>query len=135
MTPVTRLEVPPGTIVSTVKRILWGHVGQANRISREGLAEEVGARLHAEVDDRLVRKAIEELRQTDPDGALIMSSSSVDGYWIGSVSELESANAEDLSRIDAAQRKIANRRRAIDRLSVLQPTLPMALPAMRQVYD
>lgn len=135
MTPVTRLEAPPGTIVSTVKRILWGHVGQDARISREALAEEVGARLHAEVDDRLVRRAIEELRQTDPDGALIMSSSSVDGYWIGSVSELEQANAEDLSRIDAAQRKIANRRRAIDRLSVLQPTLPMALPAMRRLYD
>lgn len=135
MTPVTRLEAPPGTVISTVKRILWGHVGQANRISREALAEEVGARLHAEVDDRLVRKAIEELRQTDPDGALIMSSSSVDGYWIGSVSELEHANAEDLSRIEAAQRKIANRRKAIDRLSILQPTLPMALPAMRQAYD
>lgn len=136
MTPVTKLEAPPGTVVSTVKRVLWGHVGQDSRISREALAKEVGARLACEVDDRVIRRSIEELRREDPDGALIMSASRSDGYWIaGSLMELDTANAEDLSRIDAARQKIANRQRAMERLSVLQPTLPMRLPAARSMYD
>lgn len=135
MTPVTRVESPPGNVISTVKRILWGHVGQANRISREGLADEVSGRLGVEVDDRVVRKSIEEMRQSDPDGALIMSSSRLEGYWIASTpAELETANAEDLSRIDAARQKIENRRKAITRHFSPQPTL-MDVPEVRPFHD
>lgn len=136
MAPVTKLEAPPGTVIQTVKRVLWGHVGLDRRIGREALAEEVGGRLGIEVDDRVIRRSIEELRRDDPDGALIMSASRSDGYWIASsMSELEAANAEDLSRMDAARQKIANRQRAITRLSAVQPTLPMQLPAMVARYD
>jgi hypothetical protein len=135
MTPVTRVDAPPGNVISTVKRVLWGHVGKDSRISREDLAFEVGGRLGVELDDRVIRKAIEELRQADPEGALIMSSSRLDGYWISNDSaELEAANAEDLSRIDAARQKIENRRKAITRHFSPQPTL-LDVPEVRPFHD
>src|SRR3990172_2271568 len=67
--------------------------------------------------DRQVRKAIENLRATHPDGARICSSTDEPGYWLSEVeTEIEAAQAEDLSRIQATSAKVANRRRLLREL-------------------
>src|SRR3989304_697694 len=80
---------------SMVKRVLLGHVGAANPIRREELAQEVASRLglgsEAPVGmDRRCRRAVEWLRRNDRLGALIASVASPAGYWIvGSAEGLE----------------------------------------------
>ena len=67
--------------------------------------------------DRQVRKAIENLRATHPEGARICSSTDEPGYWLSEVeTEIEAAQAEDLSRIQATSAKVANRRRLLHEL-------------------
>jgi hypothetical protein len=70
-----------------------------------------------DVGDRQVRKALETLRALHPEGAWVMSSSETAGYWLAeSEAEIEAANAEDLSRIQATSAKIGNRRRLLRHL-------------------
>ncbi len=70
-----------------------------------------------DVDDRAVRRAIEKLRRTHPDGAFIISSSDESGYfWSEDPADLEAANAEDLSRMTSTREKMANRERALARV-------------------
>jgi hypothetical protein len=70
-----------------------------------------------DVGDRQVRKALENLRALYPEGAWVMSSSETAGYWIAeSEAEIEAANAEDLSRIQATSAKIQNRTRLLQHL-------------------
>lgn len=64
--------------------------------------------------DRQVRKAIENLRATHPDGARICSSTDEPGYWFSqSEAEIAAAQAEDLSRIQATSAKVENRKRLL----------------------
>jgi len=70
-----------------------------------------------DVGDRQVRKALENLRARHPQGAWIMSSSETAGYWWAeSEGEIQAANAEDYSRIQATSAKIENRRRLLRHL-------------------
>ncbi len=99
-----------------IMRILRRHRGRRNRVTRGQLVWTLKTMGHR-VTDRQVRRAIEQLRQSSYEGALICSSSQLDGYWLcESPEELEAAIAEDLSRISSAQAKITNRRRALERL-------------------
>src|SRR3990167_7143326 len=78
-------------------------------ISRRGLAVACKIAGFGDVSDRQVRKAIEDLRRSHPDGGFILSSSRTGGYWMSSdQQEVELAIAEDVSRIEAARDKIAN---------------------------
>jgi len=114
MGPVQRTGDIPEGISDTVLRVLTGHVGKPNAIGRWQLAHEVCVRcaLHAgppgggEGDaqgihpyDRMIRKAIEELRRSDERGALICSSSNGLGYFLAAdAQELEASLAEDHHR-------------------------------------
>jgi hypothetical protein len=70
-----------------------------------------------DIGDRQVRKALENLRGTHPEGAWIMSSSESSGYWIAETEqEIQAANAEDYSRIQATSAKIQNRTRLLHEL-------------------
>src|SRR3990167_10773200 len=67
--------------------------------------------------DRQVRKAIESLRANHPDGAWICSSTDEPGYWFANTeAEIEAAQAEGLSRIQATSAKVENRRRLLHEL-------------------
>ena len=67
-----------------------------------------------DVSDRQVRKAIESLRANHPDGAWICSSTDEPGYWFANTeAEIEAAQAEDLSRIQATSAKVENSRRLL----------------------
>jgi len=67
--------------------------------------------------DRQVRKAIENLRGNHPEGAWICSSTDEPGYWFANTeAEIEAAQAEDLSRIQATGAKVENRRRLLQHL-------------------
>jgi hypothetical protein len=64
--------------------------------------------------DRQVRKALQRLRSDHPDGAWICSSSEDAGYFFGTTeAEIEAAQAEDLSRMQATSAKVENRRRLL----------------------
>src|SRR3990167_8251006 len=67
--------------------------------------------------DRKVREAIESLRSNHPDGGHIVSLSRFSGYWWSeNEKEIEAAQAEDLSRMQATSAKVANRRRLLQEL-------------------
>ena len=70
-----------------------------------------------DVGDRQVRKALETLRANHPEGGWIVSSSDSAGYhWANSEAEIQAANAEDYSRIQATSAKIQNRTRLLRHL-------------------
>ena len=72
-----------------------------------------------DASDRSVRKAIENLRASHPLGGWICSSSDEPGYvWATTEAELEAAQAEDLSRIQATSAKVENRRKLLRQLEV-----------------
>jgi hypothetical protein len=58
--------------------------GKTQAITRDELALQVTYRVDRvePVDDRTIRDAIEQLRQSHPVGALIVSSPSWSGYWL-----------------------------------------------------
>jgi len=101
-------------VAGTVLRVLMGHVGRAAAIGRWQLAHEVTVRCGlpggpdgegnpedaaAHPYDRVIRKAIEELRRSDDTGALICSSSSGLGYFLAAdAQELEASLNEDHHR-------------------------------------
>ena len=67
--------------------------------------------------DRKVREAIESLRSNHPDGGHIVSLSRFSGYWWSeNEKEIEAAQAEDLSRMQATSAKVENRRRLLAQL-------------------
>ncbi len=91
------------------------HRGQDRRVNRARLVWAMRT-CGFDAGDRQVRKAIEELRAGHPEGACIISRSDLDGYfWSDDPGDVEAALAEDLSRIEAAQEKIANRRKFLQR--------------------
>ena len=70
-----------------------------------------------DIGDRQVRKALENLRASHPEGGWIVSSSESSGYWWAeSEQEIQAANAEDYSRIQATSAKIQNRTRLLQHL-------------------
>lgn len=72
-----------------------------------------------DVTDRQVRKAIEDLRANHSDGPWICSSSEEPGYfWATTEGDIEAAQAEDLSRMQATGAKVENRRRLLQRLEL-----------------
>lgn len=93
-----------------------------HRIVREALihaCRTAGFELPSTEDaaDRVVRRAIEEMRRSHPDGPYIVAFSDEPGSFFSTdPEELERANAEDLSRMESTREKFENRRRAIDRL-------------------
>lgn len=103
--------IPEGT-AETVLRILTGHVGRAAAIGRWQLAHEVTIRCSLDPGpdgegdpheihpcDRIVRKAIEELRRNHEIGSLICSSSGGLGYYLAAdAQELEASLEEDHHR-------------------------------------
>lgn len=83
-----------------VLKALQGRYGKARAITRELLALEVDLWVDGiEVKDRAVREAIENLRQSHPTGARIMSSSGWQGYWLAeSFEEFEALYQEQRHR-------------------------------------
>ncbi|KKL62525.1 hypothetical protein LCGC14_2184330 [marine sediment metagenome] len=84
-----------------VLKALKGRYGRDHAIYRERLVYEVNAALgpYSFIGDRAVREAIENLRQTHPPGARIMSSSGRPGYWLAeSFEEFEALYQEQRSR-------------------------------------
>jgi hypothetical protein len=70
-----------------------------------------------DIGDRQVRKALENLRASHPEGGWICSSSESAGYWWSETEEeIRAANAEDYSRIQATSAKIQNRTRLLQHL-------------------
>jgi len=81
-----------------------------------------------DVGDRQVRKALENLRASHPEGGYICSSSESAGYWWAETEqEIQAANAEDYSRIQATSAKIQNRTRLLKHLeeAQLQTRMPL----------
>jgi hypothetical protein len=83
-----------------VLQALKGRYGKGHAISRDQLRLDVGYMMDLpadqEVGDRIIRHAIETLRQTHPTGARIMSSSGWQGYWLlEDVSEFEAFFQEE----------------------------------------
>ncbi len=83
-----------------VLKALQGRYGKGLAITRELLVIEVDLWLDGmEVKDRAVREAIENLRQTHPTGARIMSSSGWQGYWLAeSIEEFDALYQEQRHR-------------------------------------
>jgi len=111
---------------SMVKRVLLGHVGEANPIRREELAHEVSSRLglgsEASVGmDRRCRRAVEWLRRNDRLGALIASVASPAGYWIvGTAEELERSLVQrERAAKTALQTCSVQRQRGLEALKAL----------------
>ena len=72
-------------LTHAILQVLSKHVGQPNRIRRDKLRSKIMALLprgESNISDREMRQAIEELRRTDDQGALICSSSGSGGYWL-----------------------------------------------------
>lgn len=118
-----------GDLGSWILLFLQKRSDRDHRVSRETLVFACRMSGFRDADDRSVRKAIEELRQNHPEGPCIVSSSEAKGYfYCTDLEDLEKANAEELSRIESARAKIANRQRALDRLKALplgQGELPL----------
>ncbi|HAM40242.1 MAG TPA: hypothetical protein DCP69_02615 [Candidatus Omnitrophica bacterium] len=124
--PVQPVHDVPFELREMVKRVLLGHVGEANPIRREQLAHEVVGRLglgsEAPSDmDRRCRRAVEWLRRNDRMGALIASVASPAGYWIvGSAEELERSLAQrERAAKTALQTCSLQRRRGLEALKAL----------------
>lgn len=92
-------------------------------ISRPQLVKSLRVRGHLQditddYADRKARDAIYWLRTNHPLGPCIYSSSGESGYqWRDDAEALQKANAEDLSRIEAARAKIAMRSTALQKLA------------------
>jgi len=91
--------MPPG-LDKKILRILAGHLGENNRISRGDLVKLALYKFSdndiTETDDRLVRETISRLRH---DGHLICSSSGTGGYYMASsYDDVENMRAEMESR-------------------------------------
>ena len=103
--------IPEG-VAETVLCVLTGHIGRAAAIGRWQLSHEVTVRCSLDVSadgegnaheihpyDRIVRKAIEELRRSHEIGSLICSSSGGLGYYLAAdAQELEASLEEDHHR-------------------------------------
>ena len=97
-----------------VIKVLSKHIGQPNRIRRDNLRSALMGMLprgEKNISDREMRQAIEELRRTDDQGALICSSSGGGGYWL----------AVDLDELLESYRE--ERRRAINILVTIRSRL------------
>ena len=86
-----------------VLKALKGCYGKRSAVSRDQLRLEVGYTMDLPADqkvgDRIIRQAIETLRQTHATGARIMSSSGWAGYWL----------LEDVEEFDALYQEQRNR--------------------------
>ncbi len=83
-----------------ILKLLEGRT-KGSALSRDRLVYEVNLLMDQvdRVDDRAIRKAIENLRQTSKQGARIMSSSGWAGYWmLGSYDEFETFYREQRSK-------------------------------------
>ena len=85
-----------------VLKALQGRYGKEHAIDRETLVLEVSffcLQGNGLIGDRLIRQAIENLRQVHPVGARIMSSSGHTGYWLlESIEEFDTFYEEARSR-------------------------------------
>lgn len=112
-----------------ILRFLKVRGDSTHRVSRETLVFACRMSGFKDADDRSVRKAIEGMRQSHPDGPCIVSSSSAKGYfYCTDVEELERARAEDLSRIEETRAKVVNLERTLERMKALplaQGELPL----------
>lgn len=90
----------PTDLELAVLKALTSRYGKARAITRELLVFEVDLWVDGiAVKDRAVREAIENLRQTHPIGARIMSSSGWQGYWLAeSFEEFEALYQEQRNR-------------------------------------
>lgn len=120
----------PLDIKAIVLHVLMGHVGKDNRITRERLAHQVASRSGLKrydpgEYDRACRKAIEELRRTDPMGTLICSSSGQPGYFIAAdEDELRETINQDKRRALSLLKRVSEQERrglrALERLPLVQ---------------
>ena len=106
----------------SVLHIIGRHVGYANRIQRKNLLNILRNSSGLDVSDRLMRKAIEDLRDTDPEGAKICSSLDGGYYMAANVNELERYLNTDLSRAVKILKRV-NRQRRVAGLSFIQRPL------------
>ena len=86
-----------------VLQALQGCYGKKNAVSRDQLQLDVGYMMDLPADqkvgDRIIRQAIETLRQSHATGARIMSSSGWQGYWLAeSPEEFEALYQEQRNR-------------------------------------
>ncbi len=86
-----------------VLKALRGCYGKRSAVSRDQLRLDVGFMMDLPADqkvgDRIIRQAIETLRQTHATGARIMSSSGWAGYWLlEDVEEFEALYQEQRNR-------------------------------------
>lgn len=75
------LESLPHGLIRSVGRTLELHVGEDRRISKPDILEALAQLGFKKVDDRKLRAAIHELRQS---GVPILASSGSSGYWLAS---------------------------------------------------
>jgi len=105
-----------------VLKIIGSHVGCINRVERKKLLKILARDYGIVVSDRIMRRAIEELRDTDPDGAKICSSLDGGYYMAANVTELERYLNTDLSRAVKILKRV-NRQRRVAGLSFIQRPL------------
>ncbi len=113
-------------IQGTLLNILQDHRGTENRVTRSALRAEAIRRLHIPLSDRAMRKALEELRTSTPQGAYICSDTEFGGgYFLArDRRELRAFLDADISRI----RNLAQRVRAQERAAGLQESGQLQMP-------
>ena len=109
--------MPEQSLEDTILMQLKANPG--HRFTRSELVWRMKTCGFVDVSDRQVRKAIEDLRANHPEGPWICSSSEEPGYfWATKEADIEAAQAEDLSRIQATGAKVENRRRLLHLLEL-----------------
>ena len=97
----TKLREDPATDIDNgVMAVLQSRVGKGRAVGRDQLVHAVALWVDREekIDDRMVRLAIERLRQTSR-GSLIMSSPGWAGYWMAAdYAEIEELYDRERSR-------------------------------------
>jgi hypothetical protein len=102
------------TIELSILAALEGHTSRVTAVHKPELLRQVTIDTGYEIKERELRAAIQELRSSDPRGALIMSSSGGQGYWI----------AKDLDEVREHYRE--ERGRALSILVRIRKQLSMA---------
>ena len=93
-----RINEAPDDIGNAVLKLIQGRK-KMSAVTREELVYHVPLLVDRveKISDREIREAIERLRQT-PEGAFICSSSGSQGYWIGSLKEVQACYSEERRR-------------------------------------
>ena len=93
-----RISEAPDDIGNAVLQLIQGRK-KMSAVTREELVYHVPLIVDRveKISDREIREAIERLRQT-PKGAFICSSSGAQGYWMGSLEEVQACYSEERKR-------------------------------------